>query len=150
MNTYIRKAGPNDVGRIAEIIVYNNRINYYPIFKDMAYSFSEYNVIDLAKQFLEDEEFMSNCYVYDDIVIRAFICIVNREVRKLYVDSFFQSEGIGSTMLEYAINDKQADNVWVLEKNSRALAFYKKHGFKETHDKVLEEGTSEYLVRLFR
>ncbi len=150
MDAYIRPAGPNDVGRMAEIIVYNNRINYYPIFQDLVYSFSEYNVIDVAKLFLEDAEFMSNCYVYEDTVIRGFICIINREIKKLYVDSFFQGNGIGKALLQYAINVKKADNVWVLEKNRRAIAFYNQFDFVDERERAIEVGTTEYLVHLFR
>ena len=31
---YIRQAEEKDVSRIAEILVYNNRVNFFPIFKD--------------------------------------------------------------------------------------------------------------------
>ena len=33
----IRKAESGDLSRIAEIYVFNNRINYFPIFKDEKY-----------------------------------------------------------------------------------------------------------------
>ena len=37
----IRKAKKEDLSRIAEIFVFNNRINYFPIFQDAGYSFGE-------------------------------------------------------------------------------------------------------------
>ena len=37
----IRKAELKDLSRIAEIFVFNNRINYFPIFHEEAYSFGE-------------------------------------------------------------------------------------------------------------
>ena len=37
----IRKAEIKDLSRIAEIFVFNNRINYFPIFKDESFSFGE-------------------------------------------------------------------------------------------------------------
>lgn len=41
----IRQAQEKDVSRIAEILVYNNRTNFLPIFKDEGYSFGELQVI---------------------------------------------------------------------------------------------------------
>jgi putative acetyltransferase len=38
--------------------------------------------------------------------------------------------------------------LWALEKNTRAIRFYERHGFKITTDKELEEDTTEYLIRL--
>ena len=37
----IRQAQEKDVSRIAEILVYNNRVNFFPIFKDEDYSFGK-------------------------------------------------------------------------------------------------------------
>ena len=41
----IRKSTVNDLSRIAEIFIFNNRINYFPIFKDEHYSFGELQVV---------------------------------------------------------------------------------------------------------
>ena len=35
----IRQATAADASRIAEIIVFNNRVNYFPIFRDEGFSF---------------------------------------------------------------------------------------------------------------
>ena len=43
----IRAVRKDDLCRLAEIIVFNNRINYYPIFQDIEYSFGEYNVLSV-------------------------------------------------------------------------------------------------------
>ena len=72
------------------------------------------------------------------------------EICKIYVDTFFQSEGIGNMMIEYAIKEFHADNLWVLEKNSRAISFYQTHGFYPTGEKKFEEDTTEYLLKLVR
>ena len=37
----IRKAKQEDLSRIGEIYVFNNRMNYLPIFKDENYSFNQ-------------------------------------------------------------------------------------------------------------
>ena len=73
-----------------------------------------------------------------------------QEICKLYVDPFMQSKGIGSQLINYAIESKDVSYLWALEKNTRAVAFYQKHGFELTNEKCFEEGTSEYLVKLVR
>ena len=42
----IRKATMNDVSRIVEIVVFNYRLNFYPIFKDDDFYFNEIQVIN--------------------------------------------------------------------------------------------------------
>ena len=52
----IRKAESGDLSRIAEIYVFNNRINYFPIFKDEKYSFGEMQVVPLIDNYFGKEE----------------------------------------------------------------------------------------------
>ena len=52
----IRKAESGDLSRIAEIYVFNNRINYFPIFKDEKYSFGEMQVVPLVNNYFGREE----------------------------------------------------------------------------------------------
>ena len=146
----IRKATPKDLSRIAEIYVFNNRINYFPIFKDASFSFGELQVIPLADNYFKKEEIMENIHVFDNGLIKGFIQMKETEICKLYVDTFFQSEGIGGEFIEFAIKELHADNLWALEKNTRAIAFYQRHGFHITEEKTFEEDTTEYLVRLKR
>lgn len=148
MNT-IRKAIKEDVSRIAEIFVFNNRMNFWPIFKDAEYSFKELQVVKMAEEFSKQET-LSYIYVYDDGIVKGFINIKNNEIIKLYVDSFFQSQGIGDQLIQYAIKNENAQFLWVLEKNTRAIQFYNKHGFFKTEERILEEGTTEYLLKLKR
>lgn len=144
----IRKATMGDVGRIAEILVYNNRRNYYPIFKDIVYSFQEFNVLDMARQLEKDPDLLEQTFLFEDLVVKGFVTVREEEICKLYVDSFFQNEGIGRELIRFAVEDLHATHLWVLEKNTRALTFYRKHGFSPDGDKKLEEGTTEYLLHL--
>ena len=48
------------------------------------------------------------------------------------------------------ISELGASYLWALEKNTRAIKFYKRHGFLVTDEKMLEEGTPEYLVKLIK
>ena len=49
----IRKAMIPDLSRAAEIYVFNNRINYFPIFKDAGFSFGKLQVVSLVDQYLK-------------------------------------------------------------------------------------------------
>ena len=146
----IRKAKTNDLSRIAEIYVFNNRVNYFPIFKDEKFSFGELQVVTMADNYFGKDKILKNILVYDDGLIKVFIQMNGTEICKIYVDTFFQGEGIGKELIEYAINEYHANNLWALEKNERAICFYKKHGFNLTGQKKFEEDTVEYLVQLTR
>ncbi len=147
---HIRKATIDDLSRIAEIYVFNNRINYFPIFKDERFSFGKLQVVSLADHYFKKDEILQNISVFDDGLIKGFLQMDGTEICKLYVDPFFQSKGIGKELMEYAIRKFHANHLWALEKNIRAISFYQRHGFHGTGEKKLEEGTAEYLVRLER
>lgn len=146
----IRKAATTDLSRIAEIYIFNNRINYFPIFKDPSFSFGELQVVSLIDHYLKKEETLNQLYVFDDGLIKGFFQIQGTEICKLYVEPCFQSEGIGHELITYAIREFGADHLWALEKNTRAIAFYQRHGFCLTGKRKLEEDTTEYLVELRR
>ena len=48
---YIRRARPEDMCRMAEIFVYANRLNSFPIFGDEVYSFSQLQVSAVLADF---------------------------------------------------------------------------------------------------
>lgn len=146
----IRRAERNDLSRIAEIFVFNNRIHYFPIFQDPEYSFGELQVISVIDHYFGKEEVLGHTFVFDDGLIKGFIQIVGKEIVKLYVDPFFQKAGIGHALIQFAMENLDADYVWALEKNIGAIFFYKRHGFSLTGKKKYEEGTTEYLVELER
>ena len=146
----IRKAKIDDLSRIAEIFVWNNRINYSPIFKDEGFSFGELQVVSLVNQYFGKDEILRTIYVFDDGLIRGFLQMNDTEIYKLYVDPFFQNKGIGSDLIEYAIKELHADYLWALEKNGKAISFYQRHGFHLSGQKKFEEDTTEYLVKLER
>lgn len=146
----IRKAAENDLSRIAEIYVFNNRLYYYPIFKDAVFSFSRLQVTSYKAAYQQEPGALEHTYVYDDGVLKGFVKISGTEVHKLFVEPAFQSEGIGAALLEFAVREFGADNLWVLEKNVRALAFYARHGFALTGKREPEEGTEEWQVEMRR
>ena len=143
----IRKATIDDLVRIAEIVIFNYRLNFYPIFKNDDYYFGELQVPNLIKQY---ESVVDNIWVYDDGAVKGIILVENQEIKKLFVEPVLQGNGIGFELLKFAIENHNANTLWALEKNTRAIRFYERHGFKITADKKLEEDTTEYLVRLKR
>ena len=73
---------------------------------------------------------MENIYVFDDGVIRGFIEMNGTQLSKIYVDSFFQSQGVGDALIRYATEEFGADNLWALEKNKEQFRFIKIMDFK--------------------
>lgn len=144
----IRKAEEKDLARIAEILVFNNRLFFYPIFRDEEFSFGIMNVEDLMKEYREDAAMMDETYVYDDGLIRGMLRFDGVEIIKLYVDPFFQNRGIGQKLLGFAVEGKEKVFLWALEKNEAGRRFYRMNGFMETGEKKFEEGTEEYLIRM--
>ena len=144
---YIRQAKIEDLERIAEIFVFNYRLNFYPIFQDDSFYFEELKVSKLSASF---ENELDTIWVYDDGVVKGFIQIEKQEVRKLFVEPVLQGKSIGAGLLEYGISEKNVNSLWALEKNLKAIAFYKRHGFAITDDKKCEEDTTEFLVRMKR
>ena len=142
---YIRQAKINDLVRIAEIFVFNYRLNFYPIFQEDTFYFEELTVFNMVESFAKE---LDSIWVYDDGVVKGFIQIEKREVKRLFVEPVLQWKAIGTELLEYGIAERDANHLWALEKNIKAIAFYKRHGFDTTNEKKYEEDTTEFLVRM--
>lgn len=134
----IRKARPADAGRIAEIFVTNYRVNFYPFFQNDPYYFSELNVLDTAAEYAAGSGALDHSYVYDDGIIKGFIRFCGKEIEKLFVEPQFQCCGIGAVLLQYAVGHG-ASELWALEYNTRGIAFYERHGFSLTGERILED-----------
>ena len=138
----IRKAAPKDISRIAEILVFVKRIKYRPIFRNDEYSFGELQVLSVAEKYSEPAV-LDNILVYDDGFVKGLIRIEKNEIVELYVDYFFQGQGVGSRLIEYAKENYPVEFLWVIEKNTDAVRFYEAHGFHLTDIKKTEAGTTE-------
>ena len=144
---YIRQATVDDLVRIAEIFVFNYRLNFYTIFQKDTFYFEDLTVFNMVESFAKE---LDSIWVYDDGVVKGFIQIEKREVRRLFVEPTLQGKSIGADLLEYGIAEKDVYFLWVLEKNIKAIVFYKKHGFDATNKKKYKEDTIEFLVRMER
>ena len=143
----IRRARTDDLNRIAEIEVFNYRLLFYPIFLDDEFYFGELQVPNVAKRYADSLE---DIRVWDDGVVKGFILVRSGEIKKLFVEPVLQGQGLGAKLLEYAVEHMGANTLWALEKNTRAIRFYLRHGFRRTGERQLEDDTSEYLVRMQR
>ena len=146
----IRKARPEDASRIAEILVFSKRKNYRRIFRNDWVSFGEIQVYPLAKEYIEFPEKLENVWVYEDEFVKGMIHAEHGQIVELYVEPFFTGMGIGSKLIDFAINEFRCEYLWALEKNDGAIRFYERHGFFPTGEKKLEEGTEEYLIKMHR
>ena len=143
----IRRATADDLCRVAEIEIFNYRLNFYPIFKNDDYYFSELRVTELMGKY---KSILDSAWVYDDGVVKGFIQVTDGEIKKLFVEPVLQGDGIGSALLCFAKEALGASFLWALEKNVRAIKFYEGHGFRVTNSRRPEDDTAEYLVRLER
>lgn len=146
----IRSATLEDASRIAEILIFTKRMNYRSIFQNDKVSFGEMQVYPLAKDYLDNPNKFRNILVYDDEFVKGIIHIEGTQIKELYVDTFFENQGIGSKLIEYAIDQMKCDWLYVLEKNTKAIKFYKRHGFVHTEEKRFEDGTTEYIIKMKR
>ncbi len=73
MKTNIRQAEPRDFSRLAEIELFNYRLNFYPIFKDDGYYFGELNAADMIKEYENTPALTAQTFVYDDGVVKGFV-----------------------------------------------------------------------------
>ena len=144
---HIRQAIAQDACRLSEIEIFNYRLHFYPIFRNDAYYFGELQVATLMAAW--DEAALARTLVYDDGVVKGFLRLRGTQVEKLFVEPALQGQHIGAALLAAALA-MGADHLWALEKNTRAIAFYARHGFQPTGERETEEGTSEYLIRLVK
>ena len=146
----IRPAEKADASRIAEILIFSKRVNYREIFHNDMVSFGEMQVYPLAKDYIDHPDKLNGIWVYDEAFVKGMIHIEGNQIAELYVDPFFEGQGIGSALIEFAIEQKNCDRLWVLEKNTKAIRFYQKHGFSFTSEKQLQDGTPEFIVKMQR
>ncbi|QDT96549.1 GNAT family N-acetyltransferase [Gimesia aquarii] len=63
----------------------------------------------------------------------GFIGVDIPKIEALFIDPAWRGKGIGRKLLEYAINELQAELVDVNEQNEQALSFYQHMGFEIAH-----------------
>ena len=146
----IRQATAADASRIAEILIFVKRVNYRRIFQNDQVSFGEMQVLPLALDYQQKPEMLRGMWVYEDGFVKGLVHIEGTRIDQLYVDNFFAGQGIGTALMRFAVEQHGCDHLWVLEKNDGAIRFYRRHGFVPSEERKLEEGTTEWLVKMVR
>lgn len=61
------------------------------------------------------------------------------ELKRIYVDTTLQGTGLAKRLLDAVIDKAQGKSLWLVvwERNTRAIAFYRKHGFEVTSETIL-------------
>ena len=72
------------------------------------------------------------CIKSDTGKIAGFMGLVDKSIEMLFIDPLFRGNGIGKTLVQFAVNACKADKVDVNEQNTQALGFYQKMDFAVT------------------
>ena len=145
---HVRNAAAEDISRIAEILVFSKRTHYRRIFQDDDFSFGVLQVLSAAQDLQDTPGKIKNYWVYDDGFVKGLIHLEEDEISELYVDPFFEHQGIGSALLDLAFSKILNPRLWVLEGNDQAIRFYQKHGFFFTGERQFVPGTDRYEARM--
>lgn len=88
------------------------------------------------------------CLTNKNIVL-GFVGVADKKVEMLFLDPDYFGKCLGHRLLDYAVKVLHADKLDVNEQNTKALAFYKKYGFKPfaRTDKD-DQGRSYPLLRM--
>ena len=134
----IRVATIKDASRLAEIQIFSKRKAFRPIFQNDDVSFNEMSVLRLALYYQDVIGALDDIYVFDDGIVKGMMKLDCKnsiwELKELYVDPFFQGEGVGTKLMRHFLTTAKSHDVkevylWVLEENFAARKFYESHGY---------------------
>lgn len=140
----IRVATIKDASRLAEIQIFSKRKAFRPIFQNDDVSFNEMSVLRLALYYQDVIGALDDIYVFDDGIVKGMMKLDCKnsiwELKELYVDPFFQGEGVGTKLMRHFLTTAKSHDVkevylWVLEENFAARKFYESHGYVYTGNK---------------
>lgn len=146
----IRRAETGDISRLAEILVFAKRTAYRAIFRDDELAFGALQVLPVAERYLTDPDSLDRTWIYGEKFVKGFVTVEGAEITKLFVDPFFQGEGIGEKLLAFAVEEKGGRFLWVLEENRAALRFYQKQGFQLAGERKRAENFEAYALKLVK
>lgn len=135
----IRKFKNEDIDSVMEIWLGENIKSHY--FVDEKYWKNNY---DLVKKMILEAEI----YVYvEGQEIVAFLGLMDTYIAGIFVDSNYQSQGIGKELLDFAKSIKDNLSLEVYLENNGAFSFYKREKFV-VKEKSIDESTgeSEYFM----
>lgn len=138
----IRKLKKEDINRIMEIW-FESTIKAHSFIDEKYWRESYIKVRDMYVP-------MSETFVYeeDDNII-GFISIIEKNfIGALFVDNNFFGKGIGSKLIDFALEKYKSLNLAVYKDNKNAVEFYKYKNFKMVCEQINEEtGSIEYIMK---
>ncbi|MCC0639634.1 MULTISPECIES: N-acetyltransferase [unclassified Clostridioides] len=137
----IRKSNDKDISKIMEIWEESTIKAHDFISKE--YWKNNYNTV--KSEYIP----ISDTFVYDDgEEIKGFISIIEKSfIGALFINSNYQSLGIGSKLLDYATKEYKNLNLAVYKDNKKAVVFYNKKGFNIIKEQINEDsGFKEYIM----
>lgn len=135
----IRKLHKDEIDSVANIWLNTNIQAHW--FIDEQYWKKNY---ELVKGMLLEAE----VYVYvENNEVYGFIGINEEHIEGIFINSEVQSRGIGKSLLDFIKEIRDRLDLNVYQKNTRAITFYEKEGFKiesTTIDEITKE--KEYFM----
>lgn len=135
----IRKLKETDIDKVAEIWLDTN-IKAHDFIPEKYWKDNFNMVKDMFPQ--------SEIYIYENgKIIQGFIGIDNDYIAGIFVSSEAQSQGIGKVLLDFVKTKKEKLRLNVYQKNTRAIQFYQREGFKIQNENLdINSGEKEYVM----
>ncbi len=133
----IRKLQEPDLDKIADIWLTTNICAHS--FIDAQYWHNNFQAV---KKMLSQAEI----YIYEDKnIIQGFVGLNNDYIAGIFVRKEKQSNGIGKQLLDFIKNQHTKLTLNVYKKNTQAIKFYHREGFKIKNENIDEDvGEKEY------
>lgn len=135
----IRKLKETDINKVAEIWLDTN-IKAHDFIPEKYWKDNFNMVKDMFPQ--------SEIYIYENgKIIQGFIGRDNDYIAGIFVSSEAQSQGIGKVLLDFVKTKKEKLRLNVYQKNTRAIQFYQREGFKIQNENLdINSGEKEYVM----
>lgn len=94
------------------------------------------------------DDFDLYCLLQINTVL-GFVGVADRKIEMLFLDPDYFGRGLGRTLLDYAVQELQANRLDVNAQNEMALRFYLKYGFVEyERTEKDDQGRNYPLIRM--
>ena len=133
----ISPGAPEDYPRVVEVWEASVRATHH---------FVAESDIEIFRSLVFDELPHTDLACVRDVngMVAGFIGIAEGKVEMLFIQSDYREQGIGRTLLSYAINERGATTVDVNEQNDQALGFYMRMGFEVAGRSELDSNGKPY------
>ena len=93
-------------------------------------------------------DFQVFCLMNENLIL-GFIGVADKKVEMLFLDPNVFGQGLGRKLLNFAVEELNADKLDVNEQNTKAFKFYQKFGF-ETYERTDkdDQGRNYPLLRM--